>query len=666
MPDDEKKASVTTEKQSPESEGQEQFLKTARNRLDRSATNESDERTEGQEDVEFIYSTDQWDSDVKDQRGKGRLCLTLNKHPMFLDQIDGDLRQHRPAIKVKAVDSDADPITADVIEGIIRYVERNSAASRIYSYGGLHAAASGRGAWRVLTQYVSDSGFEQEITIERIINAFSVYYDPAAKRDDKQDGDYMFIVSDISKDTYKEKYPDFTPVDFEASGTEFGNWTLQEGTVRIAEYFYKEKVEEKEIHLTEDDEIVDGKDLGNKKFKMSRKVPVYKVRWAKIDGKNILEGGPSDPIDVAGMMFPIVLTWGKQLCVDGTLRARGIARHSKDAQKLYNYFRSNDAEATALQPKQPYLIPDICLGPYKDTWDKAHDTLVPYLPYVADPTQPGLRPHRESPAQLSTANREQIAIADSEIRDTIGLQQAALGMPSNERTGVAIRQRKMESDTGQYAFMDNLAQAVRTTGKIILGMIPEVIDTERQIRILGNDMKEKVVLVNGTDGKFDLTVGRYDVDIDAEASYSTQREEFQEKLVAMLPYIPPEQVAVMTDILFEMQDFTRADDLAERIRKTIPPEILGGQQGQMPGQEGMEGVPPPPPEPPQPDPMAMMQLETEGVKLETLKIKQAQEQAKLEGIQLDNELKIKIEKDNIKAVIAEVLQEEQQSMGAEG
>jgi hypothetical protein len=665
------KSSATVSDKSENSE----FLELMRKRLDRSVTNEAEEREKGIEDIKFING-EQWEETVKNQRGKDRLTLTINKMPTFLDQVDGDIRLNAPGLKIKAVDNDADPDTADVIEGIVRYIQRNSAAGRIHAYAGIHAAAGGRGAWRILTDYIADDSFDQDIKIARIINPYSVYFDPAAERDDKQDGMYFFVVSDIARESYKEIYG-HEPIDFSIDGSEFANWQ-SESIVRIAEYFYKEKVDEKTIYLLDDGTVTDKKPKKGKPVK-ERIVPIYKIKWAKVDGKHVLDTG-----DIPGSLFPIVLIWGKQLCVDGKLETRGIARHAKDAQRLYNYFRTNDAEATALQPKQPYMMPDICLSPYEKIWDKANDENYPYLPYHVDITNPALKPFRESPAMASSANQVQVQIADNEMRDTIGIQKAALGQESNEQSGIAIQRRKQESDTGQYAFLDNLAAGIRTEGKIIVGMIPEIYDTEKQIRILGKDMKEKIVKINAGAG-IDLTVGKYDVDIATEGSYSTQREEFQEKLAGILPHMSPEQVMITADIFFEMQDFPRADDIAERLKKLIPPQILeADEQGKtmQPGEGGVsntEGQPAPESmeaagQPPPPDPAqiaAMQKLEFEAqeqqiklqfetqeqqVKLQTAQIKLAQEEARLEGIRLDNELKIKITKEKVQAIIDEMMQ----------
>lgn len=643
------------------------FLKTMRDRLDYSVINESEERRKGQEDTKFING-EQWPAAVKKQRGEGRLCLTINKMPTFLDQVDGDIRLNTAGVKVKAVDNDADPDTADVIEGIVRYIQRNSAATRIHSYAGVHLAAGGRGAWRVLTDYVGDNSFEQEIRIARIVNAYSVYFDPAAEQNDKQDGQYMFLVTDVSREEYRNQY-NHEPIDFAVDGSDYSNWQT-ESTVRIAEYFYKEKSGAKTIYLLKSGDIVTEKP-DKEMVQSSREVSTYKIKWAKVDGKRVLETGT-----IPGNMFPIVLVWGKQLCVDGKIESRGLARHAKDAQMLYNYFRTNDAEAAALQPKQPYLMPDVCLNKnFTKFWDKANDENYPYLPYHIDPSFPNHKPHREAPAMASSANQVQVQIADSEMRDTVGIQKAALGQESNEQSGVAIQRRKQESDTGQYAFLDNLADGIRVEGKIIVGMIPFIYDVEAQIRILGKDMKEKVVNINDGAG-IDLTTGKYDVDISTEGSFSTQREEFQEKLTGILPHMAPEQVAVISDIIFEMMDFSRADDIAARLKKLIPPEILEADEAGDMMQEGEGGLPgaegqgmPPEEMPPDPAQMAQMQaienegqiqdvkLQEEQTRLEITQIKLEQEQVRLEGMRLENDLKVKASREDITALVQEMMSE---------
>lgn len=645
------------------------FLALMNKRLDQSIINERDERVAGEADIKFING-EQWAKDVINQRGKNRLTVTINTMPTFLDQIDGDIRLSIPGITVKAVDDDSDPDTADVIEGLIRYTQRNSKARKIHSYAGLHAAAGGRGAWRINNVYANDhlskndnelpqNLFRQEIVIKRIIDPYSVYYDAGAQDDDKQDGMYFFIMSQISKEVYRDKY-NHEPIDFEIDGQLATNWQ-SEGKVRVAEYFYKEKIGEKKIHQLDDGTVVaDNDGIDKETIQNTRIIPIHAIKWAKVDGKRVLERG-----DVPGYMFPIVLTWGKQLCVGGKLEVRGIARHAKDSVRLENYFWSNEAESLAMQPKQPYMMPDICMtNEFKKIWDKANDENYPYLPYKYNRETPNARPHREARALPGAGNLNMITMLADAQRDTIGIQKAALGKESNEISGVAIQKRKQESDTGQYAYLDNLSDAQVTEAKIILGMIPEIFDYETQLKILGKDMKEKVVTVNekiAREGKaINLTIGRYDIDISTEGSYSTQREEFQEKLAVLLPLIPPEHIAMIDDLLFEMQDFHRADDIAARLKKLLPPGILEAEDGMDEENTAQpeQMIDQPVDEMGNPIEQEIAQeTQKQQVELETATIKRDQEQAKLDGLRIENDRKKALSKEAIQALIQELIQE---------
>jgi len=536
--------------------------------LDTSIENEKDERTNGQADISFIHG-DQWPTDVQNDR-TGRIKLTINKMPTFLDQIDGDLRQNKQGIKVRAVDSVSDDDTATIIEGLVRYIEQASLASRIYAYAGVHTAAGGRGAWRILHQYVDEISFTQEIKIQRIRDPYTVYYDPSAVDEDKQDGNYFFIVEDVSKKAFKKQYKR-EPIDFDAGDSSHINW-MHDKTVRVAEYFYKKQVGTKKLFLLANgavkSEVPEGAEVVR-----SRNVPIHEIWWAKVDGTGIIEG----PQKIAGTMFPVVLVWGKELCVEGKVEVRGIGRYAKDSQRMYNYWRSAHTELIALAPKQPYILPDTILGPHKTIWDNAANENYPYLLYTPDPNNPSLRPYKEQPTMPSSGMLQEIQLADRDLRDTVGIHKAALGMASNETSGIAISKRETQSDTGQFAYIDNTLASIQTSGRIIVNMIPDIYDIEGTIRILGEDAKEKVITLGrqNLDGKvYDLSIGKYDVIIDTGPSYSTQREELVAKLQALLPALPQDQIAIITDILFDSLDMPGAAEISDRLKKLLPEGML--------------------------------------------------------------------------------------------
>ena len=211
-------------------------------------------------------------------------------------------------------------------------------------------------------------------------------------------------------------------------------------------------------------------------------------------------------------------------------------------------------------------------------------------------------------------------VSDQEIHDTTGLQQASLGQKSNEKSGRAIMARQREGDVANYIFYDNLARGIKYCGKVLLDLIPRIYDTPRIVRVLGEDNeKEQFVPVNqpvfdkqGRSRVFDLTTGKYDVVVTVGPSYSTQREEAADSMLAFLQAFPA-AAPIIGDLVAQNFDWPGAQEIAKRLKMLLPPGMAGDEQG----------APPPPQAPPQPppDPEKMMkaqktQAETEGIVLD--------------------------------------------------
>jgi hypothetical protein len=634
------------------------FITTVRRRLSMALDADREERDKALDDLRFLDG-EQWPEETKNSR-VGRPCLTINKLPSHVDQVVGEQRKNRPSIRVRPVDSKSDPELAEIFSGLIRNIEGVSNADQAYDHAFEHGVASGRGAWRVLTRFCDDDIFEQDIVIAPIQNALSVVWDPASSMYDRSDAGYCFLITDIDKEEFKEEYGeefmDFT----DADGPHTDSW-ITEGKVRVAEYFEKRKVK-KTLHLLIDGrviwdenlkELVAGKeDADRQKYAIqrSREVEATEVTWYLLDGRKVLEKKKW-----AGKYIPVVEFSGKELNVGGKRKRRGLVRNAKDPQRMYNYTRSSITETVAQAPRHPYLVTPKMIAGHEGRWNTAHQQNYPYLPYNVDPSAPAGKPYREQPATVPAGMVNELNIADQEIRDTTGLQKASLGMQSNEKSGIAIRERKLEGDTGQFAYIDNLARSIQHTGRILLDLIPKIYDTERVVRLIGVDGKEqfetvnqKILDRNGNEVILnDLSAGKYDVAVTVGPSFTTQRVEAAASQMDFLGAVPTAAPIIM-DLIAANMDWPEADKISERLRKVLPPGIAEDAQGA--GEQN--GGPPPPatgaaapaPPPPPPDPL--------------MEIRVAQEQEKLKGLQLDNMLKqvqIESSKDKIKQMVNEIM-----------
>uniref|UniRef100_A0A6M3IEK9 Putative P22-like portal protein n=1 Tax=viral metagenome TaxID=1070528 RepID=A0A6M3IEK9_9ZZZZ len=593
------------------------------------------------DDLRFMNG-EQWAQSLKaDREADGRPCLTINKTAVFHDQIAGDIRMNTPSIKVKPVDSGADPDTAKMIMGLIRNIEHQSGADAAYDTAGESAAACGKGTFRIVTEYASDDSFDQEIYIRRMKNPFTVFWDPAAQEWDKRDADYCFVTEKIDRDTFFEQYPDGSASSFDAGKDSDASWGDKE-TVRVVEYFKRDPVISK-LYLIQyadktEPEVVDtlpDKTLYQYEVLKERKVESHKLIWYKATAAEILEG----PIEMAGKYIPIVEIWGKEINIENETHYRGVVRNMIDPQKLYNYSRSTSAEVISLAPKAPYLVTAAMVGEYQAIWNKAHKKSFPYLPYTPDPKMPGVMPSKTPPISADTGIINEIMVSDQELHDTSGLQQASLGKQSNEKSGKAIQARQREGDVANYVYYDNITRGLRYAGKVIVDLIPSIYDVPKVRRIMGEDGTEQMVQFGepfvDKDGKsklYDLTTGRYDVVVSIGPSYSTQREEAADNMMNFMGAIPG-TAPLIADLVVGNMDWPGADEISDRLKKTLPPGLLPPEQD-----GGGQGQPPPGPPPP-PDPMMMMEMEKAKVLLQQEQLKAVKLKAEIEKIQVETKLK---------------------------
>jgi hypothetical protein len=320
---------------------------------------------------------------------------------------------------------------------------------------------------------------------------------------------------------------------------------------------------------------------------------------------------------------------------------------------------SVDTETVALQPKSPYILTPTQVKGHEEQWKEAHRKNYPYLLANADKDAPGW-PHREPPPQVSSAMVEKLRETDQEMRDTVGLQKAALGMQSNERSGAAIRERKKEGDTGTFAFIDNLSRSLEHVGRILVDIAPSLLDTERVVRLGLEDGGFEFESVNlpAPDGKLlnDLSIGTYDVVVTVGPSFSTQRTEARQSMQEFIQYYP-QAAAVIGDLYAKSMDWPGADQLAERLTFLLPPEVKAEMEKKKAAKEGLEVGN----EPPQPTPEETAQINEAQLKLQEMQIKIEQEQTKLEGLKIKNEILLNSSRGNFKKLLEEVLAEDESS-----
>jgi len=566
-------------------------------------------------DMEF-RAGNQWPGQTKAERLQdGRPALVIDRIPQFIRQVTNQQRASRPGVQVDPVNSGASVDTAEALQGIIRAIERDSDADVAYSTACEHQTTMGRGYWRILTEYAEDDSFEQIIVIRRIPNPLSVFMDPTGIKADDSDARFAFIIEDVPTHLFEQRWGSAAMSDwmsFVAAGNRSPEW-MPEGRVRVAEYFYKDVSQEEIVLLAIPDmktgavnpvqfraaDLPSAKEMPTSwKILERREIERVQVKWATLTPVSILEGNDdkTEGQDFPSRYIPIVSLKGDELNLNGETDLRGMVRDARDPQTMYNFWASAATEQIALAPRAPYIGYAGQFKGFEGKWNTANRRSYAYLEVqpVQIAGQPASLPQRQQYNPAIESIVEMFRLADNDLKAVMGLYDASLGQSGPEQSGKAILARQRQGEIGNSNYMDNLGRSIRHTGRILLDMIPRIYSPQRVVRIVGADGKSKRVMVHvgmppddaealqasqGIAGIYDLGVGRYDVSI-SMGSQSTRR---QEAVASMLQLIQsyPQAAPIIADLVVANMDWPGAEEIAARLRRTVPPAILGddGQGG---------------------------------------------------------------------------------------
>jgi len=560
-------------------------LETARKRLKRCIDSSSTLHEEMLDDIRFAAGQ-QWPDEIKNGREQDRRpCLTVNKTAQYVRQVVNDGRQNKPAIKVYPVGDGADQDVAKVFNGLIRDIEQSSDADTAYDTALECSARCGLGYFRIISRYTADTSFVQELAIKRIRNPFSVYLDPSAEDPAGSDASFGFISEWIPKEEFEEQYGTDKAASFDelARGDNASNW-MKGDEVRVVEYYSLETVSKTMLLLRsgatqylEDMETPPAKG----EIVAQRKVKVQTCIWRKLTGNAVLETN-----EWPSRYIPIIRVIGDEFEIDGEVTYQGIVRPAKDPQRMYNYWVTNATEKGALETKAPYIGAVGQFEGQENQWRNANHIPYAYLEYnpVSVDGTMAPPPQRNQAAFSGAVDVQMAQLSSDDMKATTGIYDAALGARSNETSGKAINARQRESDTSTFHYVDNQAKAIRHAGRILVEVIPKFYDTERIVRIVEEDDSDDMVPINqktteqDEEGRAvqkiinDLSVGRYDVRVSVGPSYATRRQESADSMLGFVQAVPMAGQAIM-DLIAKNMDWPGAEDMAERLKKLLPPNL---------------------------------------------------------------------------------------------
>ena len=615
----------------------EDYLSDLRKTYEADLEADDENRKNAVEDKKFVAG-EQWDPAVLRQRA-GLPCLTLNTIPQFTAQLVGDWRENRIAVKVLPAES-GDKAVADIRSDLIRSIETNSRADRIFNDSFESMIQCGDGAFKVAVQYTSDDVFDQDINLQPIDDALSVVWDRLSVDPTGRDANHCFVDDLLPRDEFEKQWPDCDPSTLNVKQKKelvTTGW-LDNHAVRVTEHW--RMLERKVLLIMFKDGTIYSfpEDIDPLKLHeySAQHGPATKTRLAPckyaqmhlVTGYKILAG----PYEWRLTRLPVIRMSGRTISL-GDRRVRyGLVRFMKDIVRLRNFWRSTAAEQLGYAPKAQWMATESAVEGKEKEIREAHLTRDPLMIFN-DEAIFGQNVQRVDPPQMQTALLNESQLNAQDMKDITGIHDASLGIKSNETSGKAIMARQREGDVASITYYDNGNAAVLEAGDVINQLIGQIYDGTRIVRLIGEDEATKLVKINDPmdTSSPNLAEGKYDVSITTGASYTTRRVEAAEAMMDAIQ-VYPEMMQIAGDLIVKAQDWPGAEDLSERLRKTIPPQLLSDKEKQEQGDPG-------------PDMNAMMQQQAQqGEQMQsmtqqlqqlqqenqTLKLKEAIETKKLE------------------------------------
>jgi hypothetical protein len=557
-----------------------------------------DERLQCLQDRRFYsIAGAQWEGPLGEQF-ENKPKFEVNKIHLAVIRIINEYRNNRITVDFVSKEGEEYDKLADLCDGLYRADEQDSGAEEAFDNAFEEAVGGGFGAVRLRTAYEDeedDENEKQRIRIEPIYDAdSSVFFDLDAKRQDKADAKFAFVITSMTRDAYEAEWND-DPSSWPKEIHQYEFDWLTPDVVFVAEYYRLEEVKET-VRIFE---TIDGEEerysqadfeadenleetlraIGSREVRQKR-VKRIKVRKYILSGNAVLE----DCGYIAGKAIPVVPVYGKRWFVDNVERCMGHVRLAKDAQRLKNMQLSKLGEISALSSvEKPILTPEQVAG-HQMMWAEDNIKNYPYL-LINPITGPDGSQQVGGPVDYTRSAAVPPALAgllqltDADMNDILGNPQGADKMVANI-SGKAVEAIQSRVDMQTFIYMSNQAKMVRRVGEIWLGMARDVyVEPGRKMKTVGlmgemgsvELMKPTIDEETGEiEMENDLSEASFDVVSSVGPSFVSRREATVRSITNMIAVSDdPETRQVLTSMAMMNMEGEGIDDVRTYFRKKL-------------------------------------------------------------------------------------------------
>ena len=542
----------------------------------------------------------QWEGALG-QQFANKPMFEMNKVHLAVIRIINEYRNNRVDVDFTSKDGSADDKLADTCDSLYRADEYDSGAQEALDNAFEEAVTGGFGAYRMRACYEDDEDEDddrQRIRIEPIFDAdVTVFFDQNAKRQDKKDADFGFLLTQFTPDAFKDTYPGEDPEswpEFTSDGA-FFDWNTPD-VITVAEYYEIEHKKQK-IHFfrgliadapelrVADDELTDeyAAELAATGFIESRQktIKVRKVHKYLLNCCRVME----DEGIIAGKYIPIIPVYGKRWFVNKVERCMGHTRLAMDAQRLKNMLVSLLAEiSTKSSVEKPIFTPEQMAG-HTEMWSNDNIENYPYLLVNAitdqngTPMPAGPIAYTKAPS-IPQALAALLQITEQDLQDLLGNAQAGEEIqPNISGKVVELIQNRLDMQT--FIYMSNFSKGVQYGGEVWLSMARDVyVEEGRKMKGMEPDGKTTSTIelmqpaIDKESGDLvamnDLTKASFDVRVDVGPSSTSRRSSTVRQLTAILQVTQdPETRAVLEAMILMNMEGEGVSDARDYFRQKL-------------------------------------------------------------------------------------------------
>jgi glutaredoxin-related protein len=610
--------------------------------------------TRGKDDMNFVLR-DQWTAIERSEFTRlFKPAMTFNKLYDATKKIAGEQRKNKPDLIVRSLTGKATQEQINLRADLVRTISYQSQNDLIYQSAFKSALMMGYGAFQICLDYESPRSFNKTIRYDLISDPTRTAFDPTALKPHKGDGNYCARYYVFSRDEFFATYPYVTnPVSYIDPYMLLDFQWQTRDTITVCDYFVKEWYPMILYHIEQDGQKFSASESEWEKIKKDykkqkeivsetesvrriidtmepriigeRQTQDYRIMHYRMIRNQII-----DFSEWPSKQLPIIFVDGDSHFIEGRQYTRSFIHEARDAQKCVNYFGSEIAAEVKNRRREQWLgTPDNISG-YEQDW-RNPELQMGILRAKPDP-KTGQMPTKQPAWDLSPAIMQNFQRATQDIREILGFSETE-ALQGRDISGKARRERKLEGSMSAYVYFDNMNQAVEQGGRVCNDLLNYIIGEDERTMVLSKkDGKTETVTINEkmSDGniKNDIGVGDFDVEIDSGPSFAVQKDiaiEFMQETLNANPQVFP----LIADIWASQLDVQFRDQMKDRLKTMVPPEIIAKEEGKAP--------PPPKPNPQ----MILMQAELQGKQAE-IKNKMKEVELKSQKLELEaQELELK-------------------------